>query len=504
MKSKFVGLLGVAIMMAISLFAEAKIIRVPEDYPTIQEGIDAALTGDIVLVADGTYTGDGNKNLDFKGKAITVQSENGPESTIIDCEGSGRGFYFHSRENIGAKVKGFTIKNGASSGIYCNDSSPSIEGNKITNNSASPGVESYGGGIACVASSPTIQDNDIMYNSASYGGGISCNDSSPIIQNNDITHNASAYGGGIYCISSSPTIQNNDITYNSVSDYGGGIYCYYSSPTTQNNYITDNSANSGGGICCTYYSNPNITNNFITQNEAIYGGGISVESSFASPSIINSTIAYNLAHYGGGVYCEHYSLTVLNSILYFDSALASGNEIYVNGGIFTVTYSDVDGGWEGEGNIDADPLFVDAANGDYHLSDSSPCIGAGIMTTGVPTEDFEGDPRPNPPASNPDIGADENPLAEPISGDTGAINGTVTDKETGDPIPKAIVIAINIETKEKFIDPKADNGFYEILNLQPGNYLVICIATGYNPGIAKKVVVEAGKTTTRDFALVPK
>jgi len=65
----------------------------PGEYQTIQAAIGAALDGDTVLVADGTYTGEGNKNLDFKGKAIIVRSENGASATIIDCEGEGRGFF---------------------------------------------------------------------------------------------------------------------------------------------------------------------------------------------------------------------------------------------------------------------------------------------------------------------------------------------------------------------------------------------------------------------------
>ena len=67
-------------------------------YQYIQDGIDAAVDGDTVIVLDGIYTGTRNKNLDFNGKAITVTSQNGPESTIIDCEESGRGVYFHSDE----------------------------------------------------------------------------------------------------------------------------------------------------------------------------------------------------------------------------------------------------------------------------------------------------------------------------------------------------------------------------------------------------------------------
>ena len=71
-------------LMLISFTAFGATIRVPADYATIQAGIDAATNGDIVLVANGTYTGAGNKNLDFKGKAITVRSENGPENTVIE------------------------------------------------------------------------------------------------------------------------------------------------------------------------------------------------------------------------------------------------------------------------------------------------------------------------------------------------------------------------------------------------------------------------------------
>jgi len=513
MKTKFVGLLVVAIMMAISLFAEAKIIRVPADYPTIQEGIDAAVINDIVLVADGTYTGDGNKNLDFNGKAITVRSKNGPESTIIDCEGSGRGFYFHSHENIGAKVKGFTIKNSGSSGIDCANSSPLIEENIITNNgegiycnnNSSPIIQnnnithnsaSTGGGIFCNGSSPIIQNNNITNNSAtSNGGGIACyNNSSPTIQNNNITNNsATSDGGGIACYNnSSPTIQNNNITKNSANSSGGGIYCYNnSSPTIQNNEIIGNPALNGGGIYCDS-SSPTTTNNAITRNESNYGGGIYVTNSSA-PSIINSTIARNLAQYGGGIYCSgSASPTVLNTILYFDDAFASGDEIYLSGGSITITYSDIAGSWEGESNIDENPLFVGFR--DYHLQAGSPCIDAGTPD-GAPPDDIEGNPRDE----FPDMGAYE---FQP-SGDTGAINGTVTDKDTGEPIAKAIVIAVNSETKEKFPTVTDGNGYYEIVDLQPGTYWVICIKKEYNPGIGK-VVVEAGKTTARDFELVPK
>jgi len=74
------------------------VITVPGDYDYIQDAIAAALAGDTVLVANGVYTGAGNKNLDFDGKAITVRSQNGPENCIIDCESNGRAFLFRNGE----------------------------------------------------------------------------------------------------------------------------------------------------------------------------------------------------------------------------------------------------------------------------------------------------------------------------------------------------------------------------------------------------------------------
>ena len=89
-------------------------IHVPGDSSTIQAGINGAEVSDTVLVADGVYTGAGNKNIDFLGKAIVVRSENGPDVTIIDCEGENevRGFHFCNREGSDTKLEGFTVQHG--------------------------------------------------------------------------------------------------------------------------------------------------------------------------------------------------------------------------------------------------------------------------------------------------------------------------------------------------------------------------------------------------------
>ena len=85
-------------------------INIPEDFSNIQRGIEASTHGDTVLVSDGTYTGDGNRDIDFLGKSIIVVSENGPENTIIDCQGDlqnlHRGFYLHSGEDSNTVISG--------------------------------------------------------------------------------------------------------------------------------------------------------------------------------------------------------------------------------------------------------------------------------------------------------------------------------------------------------------------------------------------------------------
>ncbi len=88
------------------------IFHVPADFLTIQAGMDAAGTGDTVLVSDGVYMGTGNIDLDFRSKAITVTSSNGPENCIIDCQGAGRGFIFQGTEDENSIVSGLTITGG--------------------------------------------------------------------------------------------------------------------------------------------------------------------------------------------------------------------------------------------------------------------------------------------------------------------------------------------------------------------------------------------------------
>ena len=406
--------------------SECVILHVPADQPTIQGALDVAGDGSLVMVAPGTYV----ENIHFHGRAIRLESEGGAEVTVIDGNQEGSVVTLSYCETKEAVLEGFTVRNGRGSrwdpelgsfvggGIYCRGSSLTVRNCMISGNTAFAG-----GGLYFLYSSPTIDTCSILGNSArGAGGGIYCRRSFPAIMNSTITGNTGDDGSGIYCDHSFPMITSTRISGNSAR-YGGGLYCDDSNPTIMSSTISDNNAASfGGGIYC-LDSSPTVTNCTISGNIADgYGGGLALLSDFSSrtfpqespkvensgfrrevrssPTITNCTISGNYAGYGGALYCCLASPTITNCILWGDSS-PYGPEIYESISYPEVTYSDVQGGWPGEGNIDADPLFV--MEEDFHLNPGSPCIDAGIAAD-IPV-DIDGDVRPY--GAGFDMGADE-------------------------------------------------------------------------------------------------
>jgi hypothetical protein len=383
-------------------------VYVPDDFDRIQEAIDVCIDGDTVIVRDGTYTGDGNRDIDFTGKAIVLMSENGPEVTIIDCQGDSldphRGFYFHSGEDSSSVVQGFTITKGWAvfgGGMYNLSSSP-----RVTNCTFSENEAYYGGGMYNLyTSSQTVNNCTFNNNSARHGGGIwnYTNKSWLNVINCTFNQNWAEYGGGMFNDAALLNVINCAFSGNSTTGQyseGGGMYnaitvlrainCTFSNNSARhgggmfneqcfekilNCIFSGNSAGNGGGMCNHqefyggYYFVWNCT--FI-ENTANNGGGVHNQV-YLSDSFIftNCTFSENSANSGGGMYNEWLDETVVNNcILWGDIP----DEIY---GGASVTYSDVEGGNTGVGNIDADPLFVSFNGFDYLLGRGSPCIDAG-------------------------------------------------------------------------------------------------------------------------------
>jgi hypothetical protein len=390
----------------------ADTIIVPDDYPTIQGAIDAAMDGDTVLVKPDTYT----ENIDFLGKAITVMSSDGADTTIIDGGNPSNPDYgsvviFNNGEGLDSVLEGFKLTNGLGTsfeldsgnrgpcggGVFCNSSSPTLRNNTISGNN----IVNAGGGIYCRRTQAMIEDNEIIKNDGALGGGIYCSKNAyPILTNNKIIENSALMGGGLYCdqFTSSPVLSNNTISGNSAGE-GGGIYCCRSFLVVMNNAISNNSAWLGGGIRLDY-SSPTLSCNAIWANVASGDGGGIYCSWFSSPTITNNTILGNTAVNGGGIFNYDRSSPIITNTILWDNAATTGKEIWI-GGLsssqpLTISYSDVKGGhasvyiepsctlnwWPGM--IDADPLFVTGLEGDYYLSQmaagqpsDSPCVDTG-------------------------------------------------------------------------------------------------------------------------------
>lgn len=378
---------------------------VEHPFDTVQEAIDIAEQGDIIIVLRGTYTGEGNREIDFKGKQITVRSTdpNDPAvvaETIIDCDASETdsscGFIFQSYETPQSIVAGLTITGG---------------------------YNEFGGGFHCKSSArPTVTNCIFRDNRASFGGGIYTNNAGPRLINCTFSNNQADVGGAIYCFAEAAdcnaTIDDCLFQGNNAIQNGGAIYNNGQVNSVLTNCVfTENTSSSGGGAMRnTYSANPTLTNCIFYNNQAqTYGGGIR-NSNDSNVTITNCTFSANSADLGSSLACTTddkgeqtpSSFLVINCIIH-----SGGNEIF-NGdnSKITVTYSNVsnsqgNGPWSGEGNIFADPYFVDADNGDLHLKSqagrydpqsqswvtddlTSPCIDAGDTNSYIGDE-----PLPN-------------------------------------------------------------------------------------------------------------
>jgi hypothetical protein len=279
------------------------------DYPTVQAAVNAAGTGDIIELTDGTFTGAGNRGISFLGKAITVRSQSGnPEACIIDCQQADRGFLFTSNEGLESVLEGVTVKNGS--------------------------ADNYGGAVYCSPGSPTITNCIFSDNwGAQHGGAMLCfNGSAPVVTGCVFRDNATNLcGGGLICWeSSSPTLNSCTFAGNSANAAGGGVFCSDTSvPTIMSCTFCGNATNGTGAGAC-YEEGPLTLQNtiiaFSTAGNAVHGD---------DPETLTLTCCDIYGNAGGPGFAEDWI------------------------GL--------------SGNIAEDPLFCDAENGDFSIRSDSPC-----------------------------------------------------------------------------------------------------------------------------------
>ena len=289
-----------------------------------------------------------------------------------------------------------------------------LDGFTVTGGNANQSQLDTGGGMLNYRGSPTVSNVLFSANSAGLGGGMYnggdpglINDGShPVLMNVVFDGNSAIEGGGMENqFYSSPTLTNVTFRSNTAIRSGGGMLNNsYSNPVLMNVTFSGNSASGGGGMA-NGQSSPTLTNVTFKDNSATDIGGGLYNLYVSSLSITNVTFSGNEAGQGGGIYNEYAFPIITNSILYSNI----GGEIYNYSGTSTVTYSIVQGGYPGTGNLDADPLLGPLQdNGGFTqtmaLSSGSSAVDAGDDSN-CPETDQRGVSRPQ--GSRCDIGAYE-------------------------------------------------------------------------------------------------
>lgn len=363
------------------LSAQAAVLHVPADYPTVQSAIDAAAAGDRIIVAAGVY----RENLTIDEKPIDLSSESGPAATILDGGARYASVVTITNYETGSAVRiaGFAIRRGYATGRV------------------------GGGGVSQLGGQLTLEDDAIAgnqargYDQACLGGGVYLYGDATVRHTRIAGNYAACQGGGVYVAAAGRDpilIADNLIERNWAGNSGGGqaggLYIG-AEATLVRNVVRDNEATDGpGGV--TAFARVHAADNAIYGNVGTFVGGVvaAVEDGQPGGAWVNNTIAGNTGSEASQVSVGSYGDDMLfanNAIVSTDGTVAlrcikfsgagspifKGNDVYAGGNkpaLGTCAQSATHGS-----NRHVDPQFVAGANGHpYHLAPGSPLIDAGL------------------------------------------------------------------------------------------------------------------------------
>jgi predicted outer membrane repeat protein len=475
-KKTYRGWLFAVALSALATAAPAKTLRVKPDgngdYPTIAAALEAANSGDTILLEQGVYYGRGNQDVKLEGKTLTLTSRdpNNPgvvAETVIDCQGSGLSTHYAigvTGSNAHLTLVGLTISNGydvfAGGAVRCEEAALDVTNCTFEDNH----IDSWGGAVylrngraRLVGCTFTGNTSDVLHGGAIHatgstleltrctfqanaGSAVETYDSQVTVTQCDFQDNQGREGGAIHSRAdaapdtTSLVVTRSTFTNNAASASGGALYNYGLRATIEACTFKTNTADQDGGAIYNYRAGPTIDSCLFVGNTATGAGGAIQNLYNSSPDLIHCTFVANDAPKGGAVAGQGGGDLLLSHNILWNNTATQGRSLFlgrypwssVPTATATIEYCVVEGDRDGtfvesgcnirwgSGDLAADPLFIAPSRDDYHLSADSPCIDAGDPKYIPETGKIDLDGRPRLLGSAVDLGAFECPGLGPV------------------------------------------------------------------------------------------